>query len=62
MAVQKACKQCRAIYSGTKCPKCGYQEGSEGFKGRVEVLNTQESEVAKNLGIKDKGSYAIRLG
>ena len=61
MAKQKACKQCKTIYTGMKCPKCGSEEGKDTFKGRVSVFNPEESEIAKNLGIKEKGEYAIRV-
>ncbi len=62
MASEKACRKCKAIYSGAKCPKCGYAEGSESFKGKVVILDTEQSEIANHLGIKDKGEYAIKLG
>jgi len=60
MAKEKACKNCKTIYTGTKCPKCGSEESSDSFKGRVVVFNSEESEIAKNLKIKEKGSYAIK--
>jgi len=31
-----------------------------GLKGRVVILKPEESEVAKNLEIKEKGTYAIK--
>ncbi|MDP4039584.1 MAG: transcription elongation factor subunit Spt4 [Candidatus Pacearchaeota archaeon] len=61
MAKQKACKKCRTIYEGVKCPKCGSIEAVDNFKGKVAILNTEESEIAKNLEIKEKGIYATRL-
>jgi len=62
MAVQKACKQCKMIYEGSKCPSCEYEEGSENFKGKVVVVNPEQSEIAKNMKINKKGSYAVKLG
>ena len=63
MAVQKACKQCKFIVEGSgRCPHCGSEEIAENSKGKVVVLNMEQSEVAKNLKIKDKGAYAIKLG
>ena len=58
--IQKACKSCKSIYEGSKCPKCGSEEFIDNFKGKVVILNPTESEIAKNLKIKDKGVYAIR--
>ncbi len=60
MAKQKACKKCKTIYIGTKCPKCGNEEASDSFKGKIVIFNPEESEIAKNLNIKDKGEYAIK--
>jgi len=63
MAGQKACKQCKTIFdSGSKCPKCGSEEFTDSFKGRVAILNPENSEIAKNLKIKDKGNFAVKLG
>ena len=60
MASEKACKKCKTIYSGNKCPKCGSDEGSTGFKGKVVILKSEGSEIASNLKLKDKGVYAIK--
>jgi DNA-directed RNA polymerase subunit E" len=62
MAKEKACKQCKSVFEGAICPKCGSQEFSESYKGKVVVFNVENSEVAKNLKIKDKGKFAIKLG
>lgn len=62
MAAQKACKKCKSVVEGSKCPKCGSDEIAENSKGKVTVLNPEQSEVANNLKIKTKGSYAIKLG
>ncbi|MDP3991932.1 MAG: transcription elongation factor subunit Spt4 [Candidatus Pacearchaeota archaeon] len=61
MAKQKACKVCNIIYdTGEKCPRCGSKEFTEGFKGRIQVLNSEKSEIAKKLNLKEKGNYAIK--
>ncbi len=61
MAKQKACKICKGIYEGEKCPKCGSKEFSDSFKGRIVVTNPEKSEIASKLGIKEKGNFAIKL-
>ncbi len=61
MSKPKACKQCKSIYSGAKCPKCGSEEGKDSFKGKITVLNPEQSEIAKKLNIKEKGEYAIKV-
>lgn len=61
MAKDKACKNCRIIFgSGDKCPKCGDKDSSESWKGRVIILNPEESEIAKKMKIAEKGTYAIK--
>lgn len=61
MAIEKACKVCKTIYTGVKCSKCGNTESSDTFKGRVIVFNPEQSEIAKNLTLKEKGEFAVRL-
>ena len=56
----KACKQCRTLFEGSACSVCG-GEGIDGFKGHIEVLDAETSEIAKALKITKKGSFAIRL-
>ncbi len=60
MAKQKACKICNTIHTGEKCPKCGSSESTESFKGRIIVLDSEKSEIAKKLNLKGKGNFAIK--
>lgn len=61
MAKEKACKKCKAIFeSGSKCPKCGSEEITDAHKGKVVVVNPENSEIAKKLKIKDKGTFAVK--
>jgi len=61
MTKTRACKICNTIFeSGEKCPKCGSKEYTEGFKGRIVVLNPEKSEIAKKLNLKEKGNFAIK--
>ncbi len=61
MAKAKACKICKKIYEGEKCPRCESKESTEGFKGRVVVVNPEKSEIAQKLNIKEKGNFAIKV-
>jgi DNA-directed RNA polymerase subunit E" len=61
MVKQKACKICNTIVDhGEKCPKCDSRELTEGFKGRIVVLNPEKSEIAPKLNLKDKGNFAVK--
>jgi len=61
MAKDKACKNCKLIYVGDACPSCGKKESSDVFKGRVEIVNSEISELAKELKINKNGVYAIKI-
>lgn len=58
--MKKACKQCKLIYTGEKCPNCDSKETTEDWKGRVVIINPENSEIAKKLKIKKPGIYAIK--
>jgi len=60
MAKEKACKNCKFIYEGDTCPKCGKKDASDSFKGKVEIVNPEKSELAKHLKVSKKGVYAIK--
>lgn len=60
--VERACKKCKAIFEGSTCPKCGSKEHVDAYKGRMIIINPEQSEVAKQVNIKDKGEYAVKLG
>ena len=61
MAKQKACKICSTIHELEKCPKCESRESTEGFKGRVIILDPEKSEIAQKLKTKKKGNFAIKV-
>lgn len=61
MATEKACKACKAIFEGAKCPKCGSNEFTDSPKGKILILKPEESEIAKNLKLKEKGQFAIKI-
>ncbi|MCF7910508.1 DNA-directed RNA polymerase subunit E'' [Candidatus Pacearchaeota archaeon] len=60
MAKDKACKICKTIYTGEKCPKCESKESTETIKGRIVVIDPEKSEIAQKLNIKEKGEFAIK--
>ncbi len=61
MAKEKACKNCKLIYEGQTCPSCGKKEVSDSFKGKVEIIDSERSELARQLKINKNGFYAIKL-
>jgi DNA-directed RNA polymerase subunit E" len=61
MAKEKACKICKTIYEGDKCPRCSSKEFTDSFKGRIIVIQPEKSEIASKINIKDKGNFAIKV-
>ena len=58
---EKACKNCRMISNGPVCPNCKATNLSDDWTGFVVVLDPANSEVAKLMGIKVVGRFAIRV-
>ena len=57
----KACKKCKTIFEdGEKCPKCGSTSFTENWKGRIEIVDPEQSEIAKKLKLTEKGIYAVK--
>ena len=58
---RKACTTCRAIFEGENCPHCGEKLSSDTIKGRVYIFNKDDSQIAQNMKLKDKGEFAIKI-
>lgn len=60
----KACKSCKALVplDTERCPVCGSTEFTEEWSGIIIVFDPERSRVARMLGIKQPGRYAIKLG
>jgi len=57
----KACKNCRYISNGPVCPNCKSTNLSDDWSGLVVIVDPNSSEVAKRMGVKAAGRYAIRV-
>jgi DNA-directed RNA polymerase subunit E" len=61
--MEKACRNCRLIIlQGDTCPLCGKRDLTAKWVGYVVILNAEKSAIAKKLGIKINGSYALHIG
>lgn len=58
---KKACKNCKTIYEGEKCPECNTKESTTEFKGKIIITDPEKSEIAQKLGFKKPGTYAIKI-
>jgi RNA polymerase subunit RPABC4/transcription elongation factor Spt4 len=60
MVKMKACKRCRFIHNEEKCPKCGSTSNTESWKGKIEIIDPNSSEIAQQLKLAEKGVYTIK--
>lgn len=58
---EKACRQCKFISRGNRCPNCNSTDLSDDFSGFVIILNAEESEIAKMMHVTKKGKYALKV-
>jgi len=61
MAAKKACRKCKVMVEGNKCPQCGGSDFTDSWKGRVYIIDADKSEIGKKIGAKQKGEYAIKV-
>ena len=61
MARKKACKSCKILYEEAECPICKSTQQVLNWKGRISILDSNRSEIAKKMGISVKGEYAIKV-
>jgi len=59
--MKKVFKNCKIFVSGEVCPICKGNQFTESWKGRIYVVDANKSEIAKNIGIKNKGEYALKI-
>lgn len=58
---KKVCKSCKILVEGEECPLCKKNQFSTNFQGVISVVDPNKSEIAKIMGFKAKGDYAIKV-
>jgi DNA-directed RNA polymerase subunit E" len=58
---KKACKSCKIFVEGPECPICKGKKFSTNWQGRIYIIDPEKSDIAKKIGIKVKGEYAIKV-
>ncbi len=61
MVKEFACRKCKTITTGDVCPNCGSRDLTTAWFGYLIVIDPDKSEVAKLLGIKKPGKYALKV-
>ena len=59
--MKKACKKCKRLLTGDKCPICKTAKLTKDWKGRIFVVNPDKSELAKKLKLTEAGEFTIRV-
>ncbi|MBU1197182.1 hypothetical protein KJ765_01585 [Candidatus Micrarchaeota archaeon] len=59
--MMKACRTCRLLFEGEKCPSCPESESTRTFEGAVYIIDVERSEIGKRIGAKVPGKYALKL-
>ena len=59
--MKKVCKECKMFVEKDKCPNDGNEKFTDNWKGRIVIIDANKSEIAKKVGIKNKGEYAIKI-
>ncbi len=62
MNKEKACRECRFLMEeGDKCLNCEGTTFTTFWRGYVVIIDPEQSEIAKKMGITRKGKFALRL-
>jgi DNA-directed RNA polymerase subunit E" len=59
--VDKACRNCHLVTEANSCPDCKSTDLSDDFSGIVVIIDPEHSSIAKVMGIKKRGRYAVRI-
>ncbi|MBS3108254.1 DNA-directed RNA polymerase subunit E'' [Candidatus Woesearchaeota archaeon] len=59
--MKKVCKKCRIFVKENECPICKGNQFSESWQGKINIIDANKSEIAKEIGITVKGEYAIKV-
>ncbi|MEM1942849.1 MAG: transcription elongation factor subunit Spt4 [Candidatus Caldarchaeum sp.] len=60
-AKARACRNCRRIVSGNVCDACGSSSLSSSYSGLLIILDVESSQIARELGIRKPGRYAVKV-
>ena len=55
------CRKCKFVTIGKVCPACKSSDLTPDWNGIVLIVDPSNSQIAKTLGITEKGKYALRV-
>jgi len=56
-----ACKSCHLVANSNRCPECKTMSMSDDWIGISIIIDPEMSQIAKELGVKKPGRYAVRV-
>ena len=56
-----ACRKCKFVTTGKVCPVCKSSDLTPDWSGVALVVDPSHSQIARTLGITEKGKYALRV-
>lgn len=64
---EMACNNCKEVFEIQKtrkpiCPNCKTLTLSENWSGLLIVIDAEDSEIGRRVGVKKGGAYAIKVG
>jgi RNA polymerase subunit RPABC4/transcription elongation factor Spt4 len=61
MTKTKVCKKCKLFVEGDLCPICKKDSFSTSWQGRISLIDTKHSRIAKEMAFEMPGEYAIKV-
>jgi len=61
MAKEMACRKCKFVTTGKVCPVCKSSDLTPDWNGIALIVDPSHSQIARTLGITEKGKYALRV-
>ena len=58
---KKACKTCRIFVKEDLCPICKKDSFTTNWQGRIFFSDPEKGAIAKEIGVEQKGEYAIKV-
>jgi DNA-directed RNA polymerase subunit E" len=58
---ERACRKCRRLTTESICPNDGSNNLGRDWSGLIVIIDPERSSVARSLGVKNAGRYALRV-
>jgi len=58
---RQACRTCKIFVDGDTCPLCKQSNLSPNWQGRIFFLDPAKSFIAHQMGVTEKGEYALKV-